>query len=117
MPYWIASMLTNVPVRPMTLGTVIDRKKVARFELSAAAGMDEHRVALAQRYVVHLQSGLQIRLGDQRAGVQARVLAGGVGFQLAGGLEHLDRVDDDAARGEGLEVLQAEPLEVVLGDV
>jgi len=31
MPYWIASMLTNVPVRRLLGGTVIDRKKCARF--------------------------------------------------------------------------------------
>ena len=81
------------------------------------AGVDEHRVTLAQGHVVQLQPGLQVCLGNQRAGVEAGVLAGGVGFQLVGGLEHLDRVDDDATRGEGLDVLEAEPLQIVLRDV
>jgi hypothetical protein len=39
MRYWIASMLTNVPVSPTALGTVIDRKNVARFEFAAASAI------------------------------------------------------------------------------
>ena len=37
--YWIASILTKVPVMPTAFGTVIDRKKVARLLFAAAAAI------------------------------------------------------------------------------
>jgi hypothetical protein len=103
-----------IPGSPFVVGRVLRRPL---FEQVTPAGVDEHRVGFAQGHVVHLQPGLQIGFGDQRAGVEARGLAGGVGFQLAGGLKHLHRVDDDAARREGLDVLEAKALQIVLGDV
>ena len=54
---------------------------------------------------------------DHRALVEARLLAGGVALQLAGLLEDLDHVDDHAARGERLQVLEPELGHVVLVDV
>src|SRR4029077_10089084 len=41
--YWIASMLTNVPVVPTAFGAVIDRKKVARLVFAASAAIRSAR--------------------------------------------------------------------------
>src|SRR6185312_7060035 len=100
------------------LGAVISG--VLRGELLeqiAPAGIDEDGIGLSQRHIVHLESSLQIILADDRAAIEARSLAGGIGLELARRLEHLDDVDDDAARREGLDVLDAELLQPVLGDV
>ena len=60
MRYWIASMLTKVPVRPTAFGTVIDRKNVARFDLRrggrdqvGAHVLDDVDAVVGEQHLVH----------------------------------------------------------------
>src|SRR3954454_14308669 len=96
------------------IGRVLRRKLL---EQIAPSGIDKYCVALAQRHVVHLQSRLQILLRNHRARVQTGTSADEIRLQLARVLKHLHRVDDDAARRKGLDVLTTEALEIILRDV
>src|SRR6185437_15362017 len=83
----------------------------------APACVDHDDVTFPKRDVVHLEAGLQVGGGDDRARVEAWLLARGVRLQLARGLKYLDGVDHDTTRGERLQVLQTELGDVVLRDV
>src|SRR4029450_5067455 len=94
-------------------------QRVLRRELLeeiAPAGVDDDDVTLAQRDVVHLESGLEVGGGDDRALLEARLLAGRVALELVGLLIDLHHVDEHATGREGLEVLEPELGHVVLGD-
>ena len=86
-------------------------------EQIAPAGVEEHRIALAQCDIVHFEPSLQVLRRDHGSLVEAGVLARRIGVQLAGILVDFDEVDDDAARGERLQVFEAKPRHVVLIDV
>ena len=61
------------------VGRVLRRELL---EQVAPAGVDEHRVAFAQRHIVHLQARLQVGLGDDRARVEAGPLQAALVFSL-----------------------------------
>ena len=83
----------------------------------APASVDDDDVALAQRHVVHLEPCLDVGGRDHGPLVQARLAAGRVALELPRRLEDSNGVDEDAAGGEGLEMLEAELRDVVLVDV
>ena len=114
-------LLSHEPVRGVLanprLATVV-RCVLGRelLEEVAPTRVQDQDVALAQRDVVHLEAGLDVRPGDHRPLVEALPLARAVALELPGRLEHLDHVDEDAAGRERLDVLEAELGHVVLVD-
>ncbi len=115
-------LLIRQPLRGLhadaRLGGVVDRVHGGILqEQILIPGVEEDSVTFAQRNVIHLQAGLKIGRGDQCAAIEAVALAVRVLLQLAGFLEDANKVDDDAAGGECLDVLEAKLFEAVLGDV